>query len=103
MRKTFNTVGNRKGLIKKVLLGVGMVAVGGVAMGAAPAMARDRDDHRQVEEHRQFDRHEDFRRDRDDHDRIWAPDRYELQTFTDAYGNVYTQNVLVEPGHWIFR
>jgi hypothetical protein len=83
----------RGGLFRKIVLGLGVIAVGGVAMSAAPAMAHDFDRHDRVE----------VRRDRviveRDH-RRWVPARYEFRTRVDC-GRTVTERVLVEPGCFI--
>ncbi len=93
MSRTMKTTNGRGGLFRKIVLGVGVLAVGGVAMSAAPAMAHD------------FDRHDQFegRRDREivrEHRRVWIPDRYEYRRHVDC-GQVVIERVLVEPGHFI--
>jgi len=80
-------------LFRKIVLGLGVIAVGGVAMSAAPAMAHDFDRHDRVE----------IRHDRvivREHRRVWVPARYEFRTRVDC-GRTITERVLVAPGCFI--
>lgn len=82
-----------RGKFKKVLLGLGVVAVAGAALSAAPAMAHERfEDRGQV-----VVRHEEFR-----HDRVWVPARFEFRTRVDC-GRTVCDRVCVEAGHWVIR
>ncbi len=107
MDRTNQTVSTptRGGKFRKFLLGLGVLAVAGVTMSAAPAMANERgDDRGRVERH---ERIEEFRHDhrfiqRDVCDRVWVPARYEFRTIIDC-GRTVTQRVCVEVGHWVIR
>jgi hypothetical protein len=81
-----------RGKARKILLGLGVLAIAGTLMSAAPAMANDRG----------FERHDDRRIPELRHDRFWVPDRYEFRTHDDC-GRIVTDRVLVEAGHWVDR
>ena len=81
-----------RGKARKVLLGLGALAIAGTLMRAAPAMANDRG----------FERHDDRGALELRHDRFWVPDRFEFRRHDD-HGRTVTERVLVEAGHWMER
>jgi len=96
----------RSGKFRKIVLGLGVVAVAGFAMSAAPAMAHERgeDRGRVVERHERVEefRHDRVFVDRDFRDRFWVPARFEFRTHIDC-GRTVTERVCVEVGHWVIR
>ena len=114
---------------RKLLLGIGGIAVAGCMMAASPAQARDRfvDHGRGFERHdeRRDDRHDERRDERNEFrqdvvvrrdfiapvvcdpiappvEQVWVPDRYEFQTHW-IHGREFTERVCVEAGHWVCR
>jgi len=90
-KTTRNPINGIRNKARKVLLGLGALAIAGTLMSAAPAMANDR-----------FDRPDDRRPPELRHDRFWVPDRYEFRTHFDG-GRTIRDRVLVEAGHWVDR